>query len=58
MQVAKKKLLNLFVFPVLINKSGSGIFFVCKYFVKFFSFILSLFFLIFLKALINSDLEP
>ena len=37
-------LFNLLVFPVLINISGSGISFVCKYFFKFFSLIFFLFF--------------
>ena len=40
--------------PVLINTSGSGIFFVNKLFDTFVSFILSLFFLISFRALIIS----
>ena len=44
--------------PVLINKSGSGIFFVCKFLFIFFSLILHLVVLIFLKAPTNSVLEP
>ena len=53
-----KKLLNLFVFPVLIKMSGSGIRSVYKFFMIDFSDILIFFFLIFLNACTISCLDP
>ena len=58
MQVATIKNYLAFLLPVLINKSGSGIFLVCKFLLIFFSLMIFLFFLILLKALINSDFDP
>ena len=53
-----KKLLSLWVFPVLIKISGFGRCFVYKLLSIFFSFILIFFCLIFFIVLINSIFEP